>query len=362
MGETTYEQVGGADQVTNLTRDQSDLYGSMMKDTLNQLQGYEVDPASYQARTADLQRAKLREYDPMGGYEAFLGYSDDLWDAVAGPTSAYGTAMREAAQAPAEQSMKQVQQQLINSGLWNAGQTPGTLFDAYNQAQKQATADVLGMQTGIYGNLAQTALTGMPGQYQYANQMANELGMFNVGQANQMSQFNVGQQNQAAQFNAQQQMLAQQLELDALLGGGQLAGQGYAASQNWYEPSYMENESAWESWGADLTGALIGAAGQGIMGAILGSDKKLKKDIKSLKDALKYRTKFPEPKTWTWKNPDCTVPNVGFIAQEVEKLYPELVRDNGSYKEIFYHGFIPYIVVAIEELWTAIEFFSKEET
>jgi hypothetical protein len=44
----------------------------------------------------------------------------------------------------------------------------------------------------------------------------------------------------------------------------------------------------------------------------------------------------------------------GFIAQELEKVLPALVKD-GDYKSVMYDGLIPVLLQAIKELYLEIE-------
>lgn len=70
------------------------------------------------------------------------------------------------------------------------------------------------------------------------------------------------------------------------------------------------------------------------------SDERMKKDIKSIEDSdINTFT----PKSFTWK--DSNKPSFGFIAQEVEKEYPELVdSDSEGYKKVNYDGALSLLV------------------
>lgn len=313
---TTAEQVGSAEDVTNLTGDQSAAFqgqagawSGKMEDTYSSLSEFSVDVPTAQARTGtaktgdavtgsamtgNVKTAKGMQYDPMSGYRAFFGMQPQLQGLISGATSDYARGQFQMAETQANKAREQTWGELAAAGLVEGGQTGRSLYEADFESRQQALNNVTGMQTQMYGQLANTMLGTLPGQYQAQAQMTNELGMFNVGQQNQMSQFNVGQQNQMSQFNvgqqnqmsqfnvgqqnrmtqfnvgqqnqmgmfnAQQQMAAQQMELDALVGAGNLAAggyqgalSGYAASQNFYEPNYEAT-----NWATDFALPLIGA-------------------------------------------------------------------------------------------------------
>ena len=84
------------------------------------------------------------------------------------------------------------------------------------------------------------------------------------------------------------------------------------------------------------------------------SDLLLKEDVVEVTDALK-RILALRPVTWYWKHePSNKVRQHGFIAQEVEEIFPELVTiqnwdDDTSRKFLSTKELLPYLVKAIEE-------------
>lgn len=90
------------------------------------------------------------------------------------------------------------------------------------------------------------------------------------------------------------------------------------------------------------------------------SDKKFKKDIKPIKNALETIQKI-EGKTYLWNKESFKDKNFdggghsGFIAQELEKVLPHLVAtgENGE-KAVNYMELMPYLVEAIKEQQTQI--------
>jgi len=109
------------------------------------------------------------------------------------------------------------------------------------------------------------------------------------------------------------------------------------------------------------------------------SDINLKKDIRLLKDeetkqmdklnsldAIKYKLKSPadldkidplvadtikiDPRTLVYDEPKYTNDKIGLSAQDVQKVYPELVTvDNEGYLSLNYIGLIPVLIEALKE-------------
>ncbi|HEV8500425.1 MAG TPA: tail fiber domain-containing protein [Casimicrobiaceae bacterium] len=90
----------------------------------------------------------------------------------------------------------------------------------------------------------------------------------------------------------------------------------------------------------------IGTAYAGGIGC--ASDARLKTKIADLPAALAGVLKL-RPVTFTWtKN---SAPGIGFIAQDVEKVFPGVVRkETDGYLSVAYMGLIPELVKAIQEL------------
>ena len=83
------------------------------------------------------------------------------------------------------------------------------------------------------------------------------------------------------------------------------------------------------------------------------SDLRLKKDIQPLETPLDKVSKL-EGKKFKWK--DDNAQDFGVIAQEVEKVLPELVSEhNDGHKGVNYQAMIPYLIESIKELKTEIE-------
>jgi hypothetical protein len=83
------------------------------------------------------------------------------------------------------------------------------------------------------------------------------------------------------------------------------------------------------------------------------SDARLKKDVNDVsKDDIQKLIQL-EPKKYNWK--ETNKADYGFIAQDVEKLYPELVGTGpNSFKTVNYQGLLPMVVGNIKEMKKAI--------
>ena len=81
--------------------------------------------------------------------------------------------------------------------------------------------------------------------------------------------------------------------------------------------------------------------------ASLPSDKKLKKEIKNLPEGYINRLMELRPVSFVWK--DNLNPDIGFIAQEVSKVLPDLVENNDDILGINYSKLVVPLVKAFQE-------------
>ena len=83
------------------------------------------------------------------------------------------------------------------------------------------------------------------------------------------------------------------------------------------------------------------------------SDKRLKENIKPIESALDKAMKL-QGVTFDWKKSDSILSikkDIGFIAQDVQKIAPELVRENeDGYLSMRHQGIAPILLEAIKEL------------
>ncbi|MCK4980683.1 MAG: tail fiber domain-containing protein, partial [Candidatus Delongbacteria bacterium] len=141
-------------------------------------------------------------------------------------------------------------------------------------------------------------------------------------------------------------------EVNATEGGGFILGP--TAS---YNLSMDENEIQARN-GTGVASLYLNNYGGNVYagGTFLGSsDLRLKKDIADvsygLKDVLKMRSV-----SFNWKNTKNQHKSMGFIAQELESIFPELVFDDEKgMKSVNYDGIIPILVNSIKEQQNRIE-------
>jgi len=90
-----------------------------------------------------------------------------------------------------------------------------------------------------------------------------------------------------------------------------------------------------------------------------GSDYTLKQNISDITITLN-KVKALRPVVWNWKDKTDGRQEYGFIAQEVEKILPDLVytdtwKDGTRRKFLSSKGLIPYLIAAVQELHAEIE-------
>lgn len=93
------------------------------------------------------------------------------------------------------------------------------------------------------------------------------------------------------------------------------------------------------------------------------SDERLKKDVRTLDDALAKTTKL-RGVSYTWKTDvNSEQPQIGVIAQEVEKIYPEFVHtDEEGMKSVNYAQMTAVLIEAVKALNTKINNLEKENS
>jgi hypothetical protein len=117
---------------------------------------------------------------------------------------------------------------------------------------------------------------------------------------------------------------------------------------------YFRNGSGTVS--ANIFSGTITAAGD-VIAYGSPSDKRLKENIKPIKSALDKVSKL-QGVTFDWKEKGITnlKEDIGFIAQDVQKVIPELVRENeDGMLSMRHQGIAPILLEAIKELKAEIE-------
>ena len=84
----------------------------------------------------------------------------------------------------------------------------------------------------------------------------------------------------------------------------------------------------------------------------LGSDIRLKKNIEEINESEIEDIDKLQPVTYNWNTDDSNKKHYGFIAQDVQKIYPHLTegRIMGEYLTINYNELIPVMVKQIQNL------------
>jgi hypothetical protein len=110
----------------------------------------------------------------------------------------------------------------------------------------------------------------------------------------------------------------------------------------------------WPSgWGGGLSTWDICASGIRYSSLSQRSDIRYKENIKTVESGLNQINQV-RPVTFNWKKdvPFYSDPQIqyGFIAQEIEKIFPDLIQnDNNGYKSVSYNAFTPLLVKCIQE-------------
>ncbi len=81
--------------------------------------------------------------------------------------------------------------------------------------------------------------------------------------------------------------------------------------------------------------------------ASLPSDKKLKKEIQNLSEGYIERLMNLRPVSFVWK--DTLNSDIGFIAQEVKKIFPEFVEEDAGYIGVNYQKLVVPLIKAVQE-------------
>jgi hypothetical protein len=82
------------------------------------------------------------------------------------------------------------------------------------------------------------------------------------------------------------------------------------------------------------------------------SDRKLKKNIKYLNSQLD-KIKTLKPREFEWKS--SSKEDIGFIAQEIQEVYPSLVKEKDDTLFVNYSGLVPMLTKGIQEQQELIE-------
>jgi hypothetical protein len=134
------------------------------------------------------------------------------------------------------------------------------------------------------------------------------------------------------------------------------AGNGY--NFRWSNDASGTGEIAY----MDLDTSTTGGGDLTVKGDVIAygspSDRKYKENIKPIESALDKAMQL-QGVTFDWKDSESILEikeDIGFIAQDVQEVLPELVRDNGKGNlSLRYQGITPILLEAIKELKAEIE-------
>ena len=167
------------------------------------------------------------------------------------------------------------------------------------------------------------------------------------------------------------------IQLEALAGGGAFIGMGNSTGTGLYNEIILLNTKDGTDGGGFV--AINNAAGDqkisldGGSGNISGntltssdgtvqtSDRRFKKDIRQLQNALSNVQKL-RGVSYKWKDENKSQRNqVGVIAQEIEEVYPEFVHtDKDGYKAVNYAQMTAVLIEAVKELSAKVETLEAE--
>ncbi|MDG1822829.1 MAG: tail fiber domain-containing protein [Flavobacteriaceae bacterium] len=88
------------------------------------------------------------------------------------------------------------------------------------------------------------------------------------------------------------------------------------------------------------------------------SDKRLKANIISLGSTLAKLLQI-DGKTYTMKKDENKKQKIGVLAQDIEKVFPELVSESNGVKSVNYQGLVPVLINALKEQDTKL---NKQQT
>ena len=93
---------------------------------------------------------------------------------------------------------------------------------------------------------------------------------------------------------------------------------------------------------------------------VCSSDQRLKRDVETIETALEKVLQF-RGVNFKWNTQTDDALRIGFLAQEVESVVPELVKTDSKtgYKSVNYTGFAPILVNAIKEQQDQIDLLTE---
>ena len=88
------------------------------------------------------------------------------------------------------------------------------------------------------------------------------------------------------------------------------------------------------------------------------SDARLKKNIRPLSNTL-FSLRQLNGYTYNWKDESNPDEQIGLLAQELQKVYPQLVKEHDGKLSVNYSGMVPVLLQAIKEQQAEIDELKK---
>ena len=92
----------------------------------------------------------------------------------------------------------------------------------------------------------------------------------------------------------------------------------------------------------------------------VNSDARLKANIVSLGSTLAKLLQI-DGKSYTMKKDENKKQKIGVLAQDIEKVFPELVTESNGIKSVNYQGLVPVLINALKEQQTEIDRLKTQE-
>ena len=92
----------------------------------------------------------------------------------------------------------------------------------------------------------------------------------------------------------------------------------------------------------------------------INSDARLKANIISLGSTLSKLLQI-DGKSYTMKKDESEKQKIGLLAQDIEKVFPELVSESNGIKSVNYQGLVPVLINALKEQQNEIEILKQQQ-
>ena len=93
----------------------------------------------------------------------------------------------------------------------------------------------------------------------------------------------------------------------------------------------------------------------------INSDARLKANIISLGSTLSKLLQI-DGKSYTMKKDESEKQKIGLLAQDIEKVFPELVSESHGIKSVNYQGLVPVLINALKEQQNEIEILKQQQS